>query len=209
LFYRYYKKLRSDDLFDFAFKKDAVMIKAAENALTTFMDSPLQFGAVCIEAREKVWRLTRPWPRLLADHINAIITNPGPTSKDDISDALDLVVLLSNKLAFVNYHKRNLAKRILSPVLCIELENVAISRLRTVCDHYLWAKCETLLADHDTSRRFSDEFSRSNEIEMHMPALAPVDDFDIRYLSKRTWQECKVWSELPVRYSSVPPYELL
>jgi hypothetical protein len=197
LFYRYYKKLRSDLLIQ-AFKKDTVMIKVAEDAFAALMDLPLKFGATCTEAKKEAWRLTRQWPRMLADHINAIITNPGPTSKDDISDTLNLVVLLSNKLDFINYHKRHLAKRLLNPVkgfeaLCIELENVAISRLQTVCDRLLLSKCEKLLADHDSSRQFSEELSKSKELEMRRDALAPIDDFDIRYLSKRVWRECGVW----------------
>ena len=134
---------------------------------------------------------------MLADHIHAIITNVRyetvATTKDKMSDALHLVVLLSNKLAFVNYHKRNLAKRILSPVLCIELENVAISRLQTVCDRLLLAKCEKLLADHESSKQFSEELGKSKELETRRDELAPVDDFDIRYLSKRVWRECGVW----------------
>ena len=157
MFYRYYKKLRSDDLFDFAFKKDAVMITAADRALTMLMNLPLEFGAVCTEAGKEVWRLTRPWTRMLADHIHAIITNVRyetvATTKDKMSDALHLVVLLSNKFEFFNYHKRHLAKRLLNPWkgyedLCSELEDIVIRSLRTVCDHGLLAKCERLLADH-------------------------------------------------------------
>ena len=174
------------------------MIKVAEDVFAALMDLPLKFGAMCSEAKKEVWRLTRQWPRMLADHINAIITNPGPSSKDDISDVLNLVVLLSNKLDFINYHKRHLAKRLLNPVkgfeeLCIELENVVTSRLQTVCDRMLLSKCVTLLGDHDSSKKFSDELSKSKELEMHKPTLAPVDDFDIRYLSKRVWRECGVW----------------
>jgi hypothetical protein len=196
LFYRYYKKLRSDDLFDFAFKKDAVMITAAERALTTLMNSPLEFGAMCTEARNEVWRFTRPWTRMLADHIHAIITKPGATSKADVSDALDLVVLLSNKFEFANYHKRHLAKRILNPLigfedLCSELEDIVIRRLCTVCDRMLLAKCERLLEDHYSSRRFSRELFE--EFETCRPTLAPVAHFDIRYLSKYVWQNCGVW----------------
>ncbi len=197
LVYRYYKKLRSDLLIE-AFKKDSVMIKVAEDAFSALMDLPLKFGATCTEAKKEAWRLTRQWPRMLADHINTIITNPGPSSKDEISDTLNLVVLLSNKLDFINYHKRHLAKRLLNPVkgfeaLCIELENAAISRLQTVCDRLLLSKCEKLLSDHDSSRQFSEELSKSKELEMRREALAPVDDFDIRYLSKRVWRECGVW----------------
>ena len=197
LFLRYYKKLRSDLLIQ-AFKKDTVMIKVAEDVFAALMDLPLKFGAMCSEAKKEVWRLTRQWPRMLADHINAIITNPGPSSKDDISAVLNLVVLLSNKLDFINYHKRHLAKRLLNPLkgfedLCIELENVAISRLQTVCDRLLLAKCEKLLADHESSKQFSEELGKSKELETRRDELAPVDDFDIRYLSKRVWRECGVW----------------
>ncbi len=200
MFYRYYKKLRSDDLFDFAFKKDAVMITAADRALTMLMNLPLEFGAVCTEAGKEVWRLTRPWTRMLADHIHAIITNVRyetvATTKDEMSDALHLVVLLSNKFEFVNYHKRHLAKRLLNPLkgfedLCSELEDIVIRSLRTVCDHVLLAKCERLLADHYSSRKFSRELFE--EFETCRPTLAPVADFDIRYLSKYAWQTCGVW----------------
>jgi hypothetical protein len=178
------------------------MINAAEHALTTLMDSPLEFGAVCTEAGKEVWRLTRPWPRMLADHINAIITNlrydAAPTSKDDISDALDLIVLLSNKLAFVNYHKRHLAKRLLNPVKrfeaeCLELENAVMSRLQKVCDGLLLSKCTRLLGDYDSSRQFAEELSKSKELEQRSGSMAPIQDFDVRYLSKRVWQECGVW----------------
>jgi hypothetical protein len=44
-----------------------------------------------------------------------------------------------------------------------------------------------LLADHRSSRELFEEF------ETCRPALAPVADFDVRYLSKYTWQNCGVW----------------
>ena len=68
------------------FARDAVMTKVAEDALTQFMDTPLKFGAMCTEPRKEEWRLTRQWARMLADHINAIITNPGATSNEELSD---------------------------------------------------------------------------------------------------------------------------
>jgi hypothetical protein len=197
LLYRYYKALRSDLLIR-AFKQDAVMIKVVEDAFTAFLDTPIKFGATCTVARKEQWRLTRQWSRMLADHINVIVTNPSAGSKDELTDTLNLVVLLSNKLAFINYHKRHLAKRLLNPVkgsesLCLELENVVISRLQSVCDRLLLAKCEKLIADHDSSRQFSEELSKSKELELRKAALAPIEDFDMRYLSKRVWRECGVW----------------
>ena len=174
------------------------MTKVAEDALTQFMDTPLKFGAMCTESSKEEWRLTRQWARMLADHINAIITNPGATSNEELSDTLDLIVLLSNKLAFINYHKRHLAKRLLNPVKgceakCLELENVVISRLQKVCDGLLLSKCTRLLGDHDSSRQFSEQLLRSNELEQRRGLMAPIEDFDMRYLSKRVWRECGVW----------------
>jgi len=182
--------------------QDAVILKVAEEALTAFMDTPLKFGAVCIEAKKEEWRLTRQWARMFADHINFIITNPGTAPKDELRDmldrALDLIVLLSNKLAFINYHKRHLAKRLLNPVkgfesYCLELENVVISRMQLVCDGSLLSKCTLLLRDHDSSRQFSEELLKSKELEQRKASLVPVEDFDMRYLSKRVWRECGVW----------------
>jgi hypothetical protein len=125
-----------------AFKKDAVMIKAAEDALTAFLDLPLKFGAICTEARAEAWRLQSYWLVMLADHIDSIIRNPGATSKDDISDALDLVALLSDKLDFVEFHMWHLKERLLNPHLtgglrlnfgfenvCIELEDFVVHGL--------------------------------------------------------------------------------
>ena len=135
---------------------------------------------------------------MLADHINVVITNPVATSRDELSDTLNLVVLLSNKVAFINYHKRHLAKRLLNPVkgseaLCLELESDVISRLKAVCNLLLLAKCETLIADHDSSRKFSEELLASRELQSRKATLAPIEDFDMRYLSKRVWRECGVW----------------
>jgi len=174
------------------------MTKKAEDALTQFMDTPLKFGAMCTEPRKEEWRLTRQWARMLADHINAIITNPGATSNEELSDTLDLIVLLSNKLAFINYHKRHLAKRLLNPVKgceakCLELENAVISRLQKVCDGLLLSKCTRLLGDHDSSRQFSEQLLRSNELEQRRGLMAPIEDFDMRYLSRRVWEQCGVW----------------
>jgi len=193
---RYYKELRADLLIR-AFKQDTVMNKTAEDVFARFLDTPVKFGPMCIGQKKEEWRLVRQWPRMLADHINVIITNPGPASKDDISDILNLVVLLSNKLAFVNYHKRHLAKRLLNPVkgsesLCLELENVVIIRLQAVCDGQLLAKCQKLITDHHDSRQFSEELSKSKELEVRKASLAPIEDFDMRYLSKRVWRECGV-----------------
>ncbi len=194
---RYYKQLRDAVLVQ-GFARDAVMTKVAEDALTQFMDTPLKFGAICIEAKKEEWRLVRQWARMLADHINSIITNPGATSNDELSCTLDLVTLLSNKLAFINYHKRHLAKRLLNPVKgceakCLELENIVISRLQKVCDGLLLSKCTRLLGDHDSSRQFSEELSKSRELEQRKASMAPIEDFDMRYLSKRVWRECGVW----------------
>jgi hypothetical protein len=198
---RFYKELRARVL-EQAFAKDAVILKVAEEALTAFMDTPLKFGAVCVEAKKEEWRLTRQWARMFADHINFIITNPSTAPKDELRDmldrTLDLIVLLSNKLAFINYHKRHLAKRLLNPVkgsesYCLELENVVISRMRTVCDGLLMSKCTKLLGDHDSSRQFSEELLKSKELEQRKASLVPIEDFDMRYLSKRVWRECGVW----------------
>ena len=172
------------------------MTKVAEDALTQFMDTPLKFGAMCTEPRKEEWRLTRQWARMLADHINAIITNPGATSNEELSDTLDLIVLLSNKLAFINYHKRHLAKRLLNPVKgfearCLDLENAVISRLHKMCDGmYL---CTRLLGDYDSSLQFSEQLLRSNELEQRRGSMAPIEDFDMRYLSRSVWEQCGVW----------------
>jgi hypothetical protein len=103
-------------------------------------------------------------------------------------------------LAFINYHKRHLAKRLLNPVkgsesYCLELENVVISRMRMVCDGSLLSKCTKLLGDHDSSRQFSEELLKSKELEQRKASLVPVEDFDMRYLSKRVWRECGVWCD--------------
>jgi len=199
----FYKELRVRVL-EQAFEKDAVILKVAEEALTAFMDTPLKFGAVCIEATKEEWRLTWQWERMLADHINFIITNPSFALRDELRGmldcTLDLIVLLSNKLAFLNYHKRHLAKRLLNPVkgfesYCLELENVVISRMRMVCDGLLMSKCTRLLGDHDSSRQFSEELLKSKELEQRKASLVPVEDFDMRYLSKRVWRECGVWCD--------------
>ena len=172
------------------------MTKVAEDALTQFMDTPLKFGAMCTEPRKEEWRLTRQWTRMLADHINAIITNPGATSNEELSDTLDLIVLLSNKLAFINYHKRHLAKRLLNPVKgfeakCLDLEKAVISRLPKKSDGL---KLVTrLLGDHDSSRQFSDQLLKSEELEQRRGSMAPIEDFDMRYLSRRVWELCGVW----------------
>jgi hypothetical protein len=221
LFYSYYKKLRSD-LFDFAFKEDAVMIKAAEHALATLMDSPLKFGAMCTEARNEVWRFTRPWPRMLADHINSILTmdwQPA-TTQDDIYDALNLIALLSNKIAFVNYHKRHLAKRILGHLrgFDMELERFVVSSLLHLgCPSELLQPISRLLEDYkvfDSSsfligedgvggggggRGGSDGDGGGGGGGVDGDGVggslikAPPFDFDIRYLSKSAWQGSGVW----------------
>ena len=190
---RYYKSLRVRILTD-AFKRDAVMNKVAEDALTAFMDTPLKFGAMSTEPKKEEWRLTRVWARLLADHVNAIITSPGSTAKEDLSDTLDLVALLSNKLAFIQYHKRLLAKRLLNPVKglearALELEGFVISRMQAMCEGGLVAGCTMLLADHEASRQFSEELTKSKELEKALSgsALGAIEDFDMRYLSKRVW----------------------
>jgi len=76
---------------------------------------------------------------------------------------------------------------------CLELENVVISRMRMVCDGLLMSKCTRLLGDHDSSRQFSEELLKSKELEQRKASLVPVEDFDMRYLSKRVWRECGVW----------------
>jgi acyl-CoA synthetase (AMP-forming)/AMP-acid ligase II len=120
---------------------------------------------------------------MLADHINAIITNPGATSNEELSDTLDLIVLLSNKLAFINYHKRHLAKRLLNPVKgfeakCLDLEKAVISRLPKKSDGL---KLVTrLLGDHDSSRQFSDQLLKSEELEQRRG----LDAVDIYRLSE-------------------------
>jgi hypothetical protein len=106
---RYYKRLRSDLLIG-AFKEDAVMIKAAEDALTAFLDSPLKFGMIFTGARAEawilkpIWRLKSYWLVMFADHINSIIadhiahTLVGETDAlSRLSDALNLCVLMTDK----------------------------------------------------------------------------------------------------------------
>jgi hypothetical protein len=162
------------------------------------MDTPLKFGAMCIEARKEEWRIVRPWGRLLADHVNFIITNPNSESSGELAATLDLVVLLSNKVVFINYHKRHLAKRLLKPVKgfeskCTELEHAVIARMQSVCEGLLLSKCTKLLSDHESSCKFGEELISSKEFEEVKCSLTPVEDFSMRYLSKRIWRECGVW----------------
>jgi hypothetical protein len=108
LLFRYYKSLRSDLLIK-AFKKDAVMIKAAEDALTAFLDSPLKFGMIFTGARAEawrlkpIWRLKSYWHIMFADHINSILAeritekNPGSihsivTSVHWLADHIDPII---------------------------------------------------------------------------------------------------------------------
>ena len=137
-----------------AFKKDAVMIEAAETAFTAFLDLPLKFGMISTEAGPEAWRLTSYWFGMLAEHINIIITSPGPTSNDDISDALGLVVLLSDKLAFAHFHTWHVTERLLKPVagfedVCIELECfVVLGLLARHYDQSLLYRIQKLLVDY-------------------------------------------------------------
>jgi hypothetical protein len=185
------------------------LIQAAEVCVSKFLDSPVNFGAVCIEAKKEEWRVTKSWGSLLADHINFIITNPGLAAVDeDLAATLDLVSLLTNKLAFINYHKRHLAKRLLNPIKsfeskCHQLEKTVMERMKTVCESSLLTHCLNLLSDHDSSNRMSSEFSASNQLELVRNSLLPISDFDMRYLSKRVWSASGVWCEsfMPVVFS--------
>ena len=110
------------------------MIEAAEDAFTAFLDLPLKFGMMCTYAHPEHWRLKLYWFFMLSNHIDAIIRNPGATSKDEISDALNLAVLPSDKLDFAQCLKWHLAGRLLNPVagfenVCIELEHFVVHGL--------------------------------------------------------------------------------
>ncbi len=50
------------------------MIRTAEEAFTRFFDRPLKFGAMRIDAAGEEWRLVRPWPRMIADYIDSIMS---------------------------------------------------------------------------------------------------------------------------------------
>jgi len=197
---RYYTSLRATIL-THAFKCDAVMTKVAEDALAAFMDVPLKFGAISTEPKKNEWRLTRVWARLLADHVNAIITSPHSEAKQQLSDTLELVVLLSSKLAFIQYHKRLLSRRLLNPVkgleaTALELDHVVCSMMQTKGEvglgTGLLTGCSSLLADYEDSRQFSEELLMSEEMKMGMAdgALGAIEEFDMRYLSKRVWPTC-------------------
>jgi hypothetical protein len=184
---------------DQAFSKDDTMIKAANDTFATFMDSTLKFGAICTEAKKEEWRLARIWPRMLADGINTIISSPVASSRDELIDLLSIVVLLKEKTSFVNFHKRHLAKRLLNPVkgdfgtMCVDLEKLVVSRLETAWIQSLVSDCNHLLRDNDECMKFSRELLESQELRQHKELLGPVNDFDMRYFSKKVWKDCGVW----------------
>jgi hypothetical protein len=204
VFYRFYKSLRSDLLIP-AFKEDSVMIEAAELALTTLMHLPLKFGAMCTEARKEVWRFTRTWPRMLADHINSILTKPGPRkSEDDISDALNLIALMPNKIAFANHHKRHLANRILGHWIGFdkELERFVVEDLvRLGYPSELLRPISTLLEDCSSFRieevggtLYCNRQGGRGRFDLWFANLkAPPFELDFDYLSESVWRECGVW----------------
>ena len=187
------------------FNQDAEMIKAAERALTALLDSPLNFGATCTEANKEAWRFTRPWPRMLADHLNSILVmDPTPaTAQDEISDTLSLIVLLSNKLAFVYYHKRNLAKRMLGPLkeFHMELERFVVSSLIALgYNEQLLRPTSSLIANY--SYKNPGEGGEGGRVGGGggggvggggvLPKAPPIE-FDFLYLSKSLWKQCGVW----------------
>jgi hypothetical protein len=208
LFGRYYNRLRSD-LLILAFKNDTVMKEASEDAFTAFLDSPLKFGMICTEARAEAWRLTSYWLVMLAGHIDAIIRNPGATSKDDISDALNLAVLLSDKLVFATKLAWPLTGRLLNPVagfanVCIELEHFVVHGLLARGYHQsLMDPIQNILDDYivhelpggrvvlrgkegDGGGGGGGGGGRGHELDPHPQTdLVPCE---IRYLSKSVWQ---------------------
>ena len=175
------------------------MIQAANDTFATFMDSTLKFGAICTEAKKEEWRLARLWPRMLADGINTIISSPVASSRDVLIDLLNIVVLLKEKTSFVTFHKRHLAKRLLNPVkedfgtMCVDLEKLVVSRLKTAWIQSLVSDCKHLLRDNDECMKFSRELLESQELMQHKELLGPVNDFDMRYFSKKVWKDCGVW----------------
>jgi hypothetical protein len=183
-----------------AFKKDAEMIKAAESALTTLMDSPLEFGATCTEANKQVWRLTRSWPKMLADHLNSILAMDKKTTKaqDDISDTLHLIVLPSNKMAFVNYHNRNLSKRILGSVKAfdMDLELFVVSGLKALgYNADLLRPISRLLGDYNVlygRGREGEEGGGSGGGAVPLEA-GPFEFVFKPFLSQSVWTQCGVW----------------
>ena len=90
------------------------MVKSAEAAFTKFLSVPLKFGAMRIDANTEEWRVVRPWPRMIADYIDSIMTrqaNHAETS-DLLEKAMKVAVLVSDKLKLIDYHNFLLARRI-------------------------------------------------------------------------------------------------
>ncbi len=189
------------------------MIKAAENAFTAFLDLPLNFGMMSTEARSEAWRSTLKWFVMLHNHIDIIITNPGPTSNDDISDALGLVVLLSDKLAFAHFHAWHLTERLLNPVaefedVCIELERFVVrGLLASHCDQSLMYPIQKLLDDYIVHELPGGRMVRRGGVgrggggggggarghDLPLSSLDPRPESDsvqceIRYLSESVWR---------------------
>jgi hypothetical protein len=121
---RYYKKLR-DEVLNYAFEGDADLITTAENAFSRFFERPLKFGAMRIDAAGEEWRFVRPWPRMIADYIDSIMSpiafrqSIGNQSIENVEasereciQTMNLAILLSNRDAFIDYHNFLLARRI-------------------------------------------------------------------------------------------------
>ena len=96
------------------------MIRTAEEAFTRFFDRPLKFGAMRIDATGEGWRFVRPWPRMIADYIDSIMSpiafrqsigNVEVFERECIQ-TMNLALLLSNRDAFIDYHNFLLARRI-------------------------------------------------------------------------------------------------
>jgi hypothetical protein len=90
------------------------MVKSAEAAFTKFLSVPLKFGAMRIDANTEEWRVVRPWPRMIADYIDSIMTREADHAEtsDLLEKAMKVAVLVSDKLKLIDYHNFLLARRI-------------------------------------------------------------------------------------------------
>jgi hypothetical protein len=159
---------------------------------------------------------------MLADQINSILTmdRKPSTILDDISDVLNLITLLSNKISLVIYHKRHLAKRILGDCrrFDVELERFVVSGLiRRGYTPDLLRPISRLLDDcilfeiKEEKGGVYKVVGSSNHIFLigergreggggggggggdGVLLKGSPFEFDIRYLSKSAWQQCEVW----------------
>lgn len=120
-------------------------------------------------------RLSRIMSNCCDRLLRGIIKMTDIETEHKVQDILGLFNYLSDKDVFVEYYRDKLAKRLLSRIVCIDIERIIVCHLKALCGRQFTSKLECMLKDYNVSKLLDQQYNKTTtkptKIDFHVQIL--------------------------------------